>query len=193
MKRDYLGWAALVAALIGTASAEYSLARAVGFGTVLAGCVPAALDIYALRAFRTGRDVAAVVVALIAVNAAAHLVASGQLPVSVPLIVAVSAIAPLVLWRVHALSKAVNVSEKPQEAPKVVRESRESEKPAERRTEIPSAASKAPDADPLLSDARKLDEEIRTRTGKPVSLRQMQSHFRIGQARAQRIRAALAT
>ncbi|MFE2541939.1 hypothetical protein [Actinacidiphila glaucinigra] len=50
------------------------------------------------------RDVFAVAVALIAVNTVAHVIASGLLPVSVPVVVAVSAIAPLVLWRVHALT-----------------------------------------------------------------------------------------
>jgi hypothetical protein len=47
-------------------------------------------------------------------------------------------------------------------------------------------------ADPLLPDARRLDVEIRTRTGKGASLRTLQAELRIGQARAQRIRAALA-
>ena len=101
--KDLLAWGALAAALAVTASAEYSLARACGFGTVVAAGVPAALDIYAVRALRAGRDVAAVVIAMIAVNALAHLVAAGQLRVSVPLVVAVSAIAPLVLWRVHRI------------------------------------------------------------------------------------------
>lgn len=103
MKRDYLAWAALVAALAVTASAEYTLARACGFGQVMAAGVPAALDVYAVRALRVHRDVFAVVLAMIGVNAASHLVTAGLLPVSVPLVVAVSAIAPLVLWRVHAL------------------------------------------------------------------------------------------
>ncbi|SFD61925.1 hypothetical protein [Streptomyces aidingensis] len=103
MKRDVLGWAALGAAIVVTASAEYQLARACGFGTVVAAGVPAALDIYAIRALRAHRDVFAVVLAMIAVNAAAHLVAAGLLPVTWHLVTAVSAIAPLVLWRVHAL------------------------------------------------------------------------------------------
>jgi hypothetical protein len=46
-----------------------------------------------------------VVLTLIAVNAASHLVEVGLLPVSVLLVVAVSAVAPLVLWRVHRLSE----------------------------------------------------------------------------------------
>lgn len=103
MKRDPLLWAALFAALVVTASAEYELARACGFGSVVAGAVPAALDVYAVRALRARRDVAAVVLAMIAVNALSHLVSAELLDVSVPLVVAVSAIAPLVLWRVHAL------------------------------------------------------------------------------------------
>ncbi|MCK1795150.1 hypothetical protein MTQ01_03830 [Streptomyces sp. XM4193] len=60
---------------------------------------------YALAALRARRDVLVVVAVLIAVNGASHLVEVGLLPVNVPLVVAVSAIAPLVLWRVHRLSE----------------------------------------------------------------------------------------
>ncbi|MFJ3822086.1 hypothetical protein [Streptomyces nodosus] len=82
MKHDYLAWAALAVPLVVTASAEYALARAAGFGQWTADALPAALDIYAVRALRAHRDVLAAVAAMIATNAAAHLV------------VAVSAIAP---------------------------------------------------------------------------------------------------
>ncbi|MFE5397427.1 hypothetical protein ACFQ9U_23075 [Streptomyces sp. NPDC056568] len=105
MKRDPLLWVATAAVLTVLASAEYELARACGFGTYVAAGVPAALDVYALAALRARRDVLAVVCSLIAVNAASHLVEVGLLPVSVPLVVGVSAIAPLVLWRVHRLSE----------------------------------------------------------------------------------------
>jgi hypothetical protein len=107
VKRDPLLWAALVAVLVVLASAEYQLAVACGFGTYVAAGVPAALDVYALAALRARRDVLAVVVVLIAVNAASHLVEVGLLPVNVQLVVSVSAIAPLVLWRVHRLSEDV--------------------------------------------------------------------------------------
>lgn len=100
---DPLAWGALVCALAVTASAEYTLARAAGFGPWVAAGVPGALDIYALRAMRARRDVAVVVGAMIAVQALAHLVAAHLLAVSVPLVVAVSTIAPLVLWRVHRI------------------------------------------------------------------------------------------
>lgn len=104
MKNDYLKWGALLFALVATASAEYELARAVGFNQWVAAAVPGALDIYTVRALRAGRDVLAAVGAMIGVNAASHLVTAGLLPVNVPLVVAVSAIAPLVLWRVHRLT-----------------------------------------------------------------------------------------
>jgi hypothetical protein len=100
---DYLKWGALVAALVATASAEYELARAVGFNQWVAAAVPGALDLYTVRALRAGREVLAAVAAMIGVNAASHLVTAGLLPVNVPLVVAVAAIAPLVLWRVHSL------------------------------------------------------------------------------------------
>lgn len=106
MKRDPLLWAALVAVLVVLASAEYRLAVACGFGTWVAAGVPAALDVYALAALRARRDVLAVVAVLIGVNAASHLVEVGLLPVDVPLVVAVSAVAPLVLWRVHRLGES---------------------------------------------------------------------------------------
>lgn len=101
---DVLAWASLLAALAVTASGEWELARQCGMGAYVAAGVPASLDIYAVRAMRARRDVVAVVGAMIAVQAAAHLVASGHLTVSPALVVAVSAIAPLVLWRVHRLA-----------------------------------------------------------------------------------------
>ncbi len=107
MNRDYLKWGALAAALVATASAEYELARAVGFNQWVAAAVPGALDIYTIRALRAHRDVLAAVLALILVNSASHLVTVGLLPVDWPLVVAVAAIAPLVLWRVHRLADVV--------------------------------------------------------------------------------------
>jgi hypothetical protein len=101
---DLLAWAALLAALAVTASGEWALAHQCGMDRWVAAGVPASLDIYAVRAMRARRDVRYVVGAMIGVQAAAHLVASGHLTVSPGLVVAVSAIAPLVLWRVHLLA-----------------------------------------------------------------------------------------
>lgn len=105
MNRDYLKAGAMVAALVTMAPAEYHLAQGCGFGQWLAAGLPASLDIYTLRALRTGRDVIAVAVVMIAVNAASHLIAAGHLAVSWYLIVAVSALPILVLVRVERLGK----------------------------------------------------------------------------------------
>jgi hypothetical protein len=189
--RDLLGTLALLAALIATASAEYDLARAAGYGQWVAGCIPGALDVYALRAFSVKRDVPAVVIALIFTNALAHLVSSGLIPVSVPLVVAVSAIAPLVLWRVKALSAPVAAPEAvPVAAPALA-----PERPVERPVAIPPPApvkQPAYSADPLLATARAFAAEVHSTTGKAPSLRALQTHLSIGQARAQRIRMQLA-
>lgn len=109
-KRDYLAWAALISALVVTASAEWALAVACGFSPWIAAGVPASLDIYAVRSLRAKRDVPYVVISMIIVQALAHLVAAGMLSVSVPLVVLVSSVAPLVLWRVHALGTQTPVS-----------------------------------------------------------------------------------
>lgn len=105
MKHDVLKWAALGFALVATASAEYELARAVGYNQWVAAAVPGALDVWTVRAMRQHRDVLLAVAAMVAVNALSHLVTAGLMPVNVPLVVGVSAIAPLVLYRVHHISR----------------------------------------------------------------------------------------
>lgn len=106
LPKDLLKWTAAGFALAATATAEYEIAREIGMNEWIAAAVPGALDAYVVRALRSGREVLASVTAMVGVNAASHLVTAGILPVEWPLITAVSAIAPLVLWRVHALGRA---------------------------------------------------------------------------------------
>jgi hypothetical protein len=101
---DWLKWTAAGCALIATAMAEHRLAVRIGMNEWVAACVPGALDAYVLRALRAHREVFPSVLAMVGVNAASHLVHAGHVPIDWPLITAVSAVAPLVLWRVHALS-----------------------------------------------------------------------------------------
>lgn len=105
-KRDHLATAALAMAIIGTASAEYQLAKDVGWGR-MAFALPGALDIYVIRALRAHRDMLAAILAMFAVNAVSHLITVGLLSPSVWVVIGVSGIAPAVLWRVHALRDAV--------------------------------------------------------------------------------------
>lgn len=108
--RDWLGAAATLFALAVTFNAEYEIAIAVHIHPLVAYAVPGALDVYVLRALQVKRDVFLTVLAMVAVNAASHLVTAGVLRVSPALIVAVSAIAPLVLWRAHVLRHAVSTA-----------------------------------------------------------------------------------
>ena len=121
--RDWLKHAALGFAVIASTSAEYTLARSCGFGYV-AAAVPGALDTYVIRALRVHRDVAPAVIAMILVNAVSHLVTARLLPVSPGLVVLVASIAPLVLYRVHALrSPATPVEQTPALAPETTEQS----------------------------------------------------------------------
>lgn len=103
LPRDKLKWVAAAFALVATATAEYEIARAIGMHPWVAAAVPGALDAYVVRALIQRREVLTAVLAMVAVNAASHLVTAGLLPIEWWLITSVSAIAPLVLWRVHAL------------------------------------------------------------------------------------------
>ncbi|MER6476782.1 hypothetical protein [Streptomyces filamentosus] len=106
--KDWLGWLAMGAALAVSGVSEYSLAVSCGFHPALAAGIPASLDIYSIKAMQTGHDIPYAVIAMIIVQALAHLVAAGVITVSWPLIVLVSAIAPLVLWRMHVLNGKVS-------------------------------------------------------------------------------------
>lgn len=108
---DWLGYAATLFALAVTFNAEYEIATAVHIHPLVAYAVPGALDVYVLRALQVRRDVFFTVLAMVLVNAASHLVTAGVLAVSPALIVAVSAIAPLVLWRAHVLRHEASTPE----------------------------------------------------------------------------------
>lgn len=102
-RRDWLLWGCAGFALAATYHAEYTLAVAAHFNEYVALAVPGALDLYVLRALQQRRDVFLAVLAMVAANVASHLIAGDVLRVGWPVISAVGAIAPLVLWRVYSL------------------------------------------------------------------------------------------
>lgn len=106
--RDVLGWAAMLASIAVTAHGEWSLAVSCGYAASVAIGLPIAIDAYAIRAMRAGREIFPPVLLMVATNAGAHLVHGGMMTVQPWLIVLVSAIAPVVLWRVHALRRYEN-------------------------------------------------------------------------------------
>lgn len=142
-----------LAATIGlTASGEFALAQLAGWGAGLAWLLPVAIDVYVVQAFRRHRDVPAALALMVLANAIFHLAdrglfgvvrEHGQVALSASgeprpewwLIVAVAAIAPVVMWRIHRLS-----------APARKRESKTpSESPARpAKTRTPAARESAP-------------------------------------------------
>lgn len=102
-RKDWILWGALGCALVSTAHAEYTLATAAHFNEYVALAVPGALDLYVVRALQQRRDVFVAVLAMVAANVASHLIAGGVLEVRWPVIAAVGAVAPLIVWRVYAL------------------------------------------------------------------------------------------
>lgn len=102
---DVLGWSAMLASIAVTAHGEWSLAVSCGYVASVAVGLPIAIDAYAIRAMRAGKEILPPVLLMVATNAAAHLLNGGMLRVTPWLVVLVSAIAPVVLWRVHALRR----------------------------------------------------------------------------------------
>lgn len=115
--RDLLGWAAMLACIAVTAHGEWSLALACGYAPAVAAGLPVAIDAYALRSMQQRREILPPVMLMIATNVAAHLLHGGMLTVTPWLIGAVSAVAPVVLWRVHALRHADQVEPAPGPVP----------------------------------------------------------------------------
>ncbi|MEU4214051.1 hypothetical protein [Actinoplanes sp. NPDC026623] len=100
-----LRWVALTAAALLTAYGEFELATLVGFTPWLAWLLPIAMDVYAYCAFAARRrvDVLAALGLMIVCQALAHLLAAGIITPHWGLVVAVSAVAPIICWRVHHL------------------------------------------------------------------------------------------
>lgn len=103
----WLRWIALAAAALLTAHGEFQLAAHIGVTPWLAWLLPVGLDVYAFCAFAAGiqRDVRAALGLMIACQALAHLLTIGIIPAHWTLVIAVSAVAPIVCWRVHHLGE----------------------------------------------------------------------------------------
>jgi hypothetical protein len=91
---------------------------AIGIHPALAWLLPVALAVYAFCAFATHSraDVYAALSLMIVCQALAHLLAIGMLPRHWTLVVAASAVAPLICWRVHHLGQHDTPADAPAES-----------------------------------------------------------------------------
>ncbi|MEV5940322.1 hypothetical protein [Streptomyces sp. NPDC051994] len=95
------------AALTYTAVAEYQLARRLGAAPPIAVMLPVAIDCYVIAALKWFRafDVALSLMLMGAAQVAAHALDAGVLSVTLQLVTVVSLLAPVALWRTHALAR----------------------------------------------------------------------------------------
>ncbi|MFJ2631079.1 hypothetical protein ACIO6U_03820 [Streptomyces sp. NPDC087422] len=103
----------LLAGVAFTATAEYRLARALGATEAIAGMLPVAVDAYVVAALQYFKraDIALSLLLMSAAQVAAHLLDAGVMAVNVPMVVIVSLLVPVAIWRTHALARRAPVAQ----------------------------------------------------------------------------------
>jgi hypothetical protein len=211
----WLAHVSLAAGVVFTATAEYSLARRLGAMELVAVMLPVAIDAYAIAALKRFRafDIALSLMLMCAAQVSAHLLDSHVMPVNGWLVVVVSLLVPVAIWRTHALARGEdavpaepNLLDDIQEVP-VATVERVPEAPTEARTQyaldsfkeelVPVAvlAAEAPRTRVSVGvpdDDDELVAEVRVDfNGQIPTYRDLKDRYGIGQARAKRIRAVL--
>ncbi|MFJ5306153.1 hypothetical protein [Streptomyces sp. NPDC088350] len=102
-----LAHTSLAAGVIFTATAEYSLARKMGAMEPVAVMLPVAIDAYAVAALKRFRsfDITLSLLLMGAAQVSAHLLDSHVMKVNGWLVVVVSLLVPVAIWRTHALAR----------------------------------------------------------------------------------------
>ncbi|MFD4569359.1 hypothetical protein ACFWOX_33980 [Streptomyces sp. NPDC058467] len=108
--RVWIRRASTAAGLAYTAIAEYELARRLGARAPIAVMLPMSIDCYVIAALKWFRalDVALSLILMCAAQVAAHALEAGVVKVSLDLVVVVSVLVPVALWRTHALARGEN-------------------------------------------------------------------------------------
>ncbi|PBD00281.1 hypothetical protein BX281_8400 [Streptomyces sp. Ag82_O1-15] len=196
-----LAHTSLAAGVVFTATAEYSLARKMGAMEAVAVMLPVAIDAYAVAALKRFRsfDITLSLLLMGAAQVSAHLLDSHVMRVNGWLVVIVSLLVPVAIWRTHALAR----DDDPTPAEPVEAFNPESLPPVE--------VERVPEMPPALEAVVLAAEEPRTRVSAPVpddddellartrqdfhgqipTYRDLKEKYGIGQARARRIRAVL--
>lgn len=102
-----LAHTSLAAGVVFTATAEYSLARKMGAMEAVAVMLPVAIDAYAVAALKRFRsfDITLSLLLMGAAQVSAHLLDSHVMKVNGWLVVIVSLLVPVAIWRTHALAR----------------------------------------------------------------------------------------
>lgn len=105
--RTWLTRASIAAGVIFTATAEYRLAHELGASMLVAAMLPLAIDAYVVAALRWYKafDIALSLSLMGAAQVAAHLLDAKVMAVNIPMVVVVSLLVPVSIWRTHALAR----------------------------------------------------------------------------------------
>lgn len=105
--RVWLRRVSLAAGVAFTAHAEYDLARTLGADPWIAAMLPVAVDAYVIAALRWFRafDIFLSLSLMGAAQIAAHLLDARVMTVNIPMVVVVSLLVPVSIWRTHALAR----------------------------------------------------------------------------------------
>ncbi|MFI6334110.1 hypothetical protein [Streptomyces sp. NPDC050535] len=105
--RTFLTRLSLAAGIAFTAHAEFDLARSLGADPVIAVMLPVSIDAYVVAALRWFKalDVTLSLALMGAAQVAAHLLDARVMAVNIPMVVVVSLLVPVALWRTHALAR----------------------------------------------------------------------------------------
>lgn len=197
----WLAHVSLAAGVVFTATAEYSLARRLGAQEPVAVMLPVAIDAYAIAALKRFRafDIALSLLLMCAAQVSAHLLDSHVMPVNGWLVVIVSLLVPVAIWRTHALARGEDdvPAEAVIEHPEALEVERVEAPRHEIRHEIPAAVLAAEEPRTRVSvsvpeDDDELLANVRTDFhGQIPTYRELKEKYGIGQARARRIRSVL--
>jgi hypothetical protein len=196
-----LAHTSLAAGVIFTATAEYSLARKLGAMEAVAVMLPVAIDAYAVAALKRFRsfDITLSLLLMGAAQVSAHLLDSHVMKVNGWLVVIVSLLVPVAIWRTHALARDDDQAPAEPIGPEIIR------------TDPVATVERVPEMVPALAPAVLAAEEPRTRVsvsvpedddellartrtdfhGQIPTYRELKDQYGIGQARARRIRSVL--
>jgi len=210
--RVWLRRFSLAAGIAFTATSEYDLAHALGSHPFIAVMLPVAIDAYVVAALRWFRacDITLSLALMGAAQVAAHLLDAHVMTVNIPMVVVVSLLVPVAIWRTHALARSehstgteapteyaapVEVERVPETYPALPEavDSEQPDEPAEYTKPVLAAnaprirvSAPVPDDDDALVERARADFN-----GRIPTYRELKDTYSIGQPRARRIRAVL--
>ncbi|MFF3871218.1 hypothetical protein [Streptomyces sp. NPDC001978] len=210
--RRWLTRLSLAAGIAFTATSEFQLARALGAHPVIAVMLPVAIDAYVVAALRWFRafDITLSLALMGAAQVAAHLLDARVMVVNIPMVVVVSLLVPVALWRTHALARSehgtvtggpaeytaptapVEVERVPESYPALPEADEKTSPPEYTKPVLAAETPRVRVSAPVPDDDDALVERVRADfDGRIPSYRELKDTYSIGQPRAKRIRAVL--